>query len=278
MTVALSILIPAHNEESYIVACLGALLRSDLAARPVEVIVMANGCTDKTVALAKAHRGQFDIKGWAFSVLDLPQGGKLGALNAGEAAAQHDALIYLDADVLVSEALVGQLAEALDTDAPRYASGSPVVAPAYSMVTQAYARFWQTLPFVTEGVPGFGLFAVNKAGRARWGDFPDIISDDTFVRLQFAPDERMKVPATYSWPMIEGFSALVRVRRRQNIGVAEVEERFPELVANNDPVPGNAPPVWKRLFRDPVAFCVYGAVALATKLPHRGGERWARGR
>lgn len=278
MTVPLSILIPAHDEESYIVACLGALLRSDLVKSPVEVIVIANGCTDKTVALAKAHKGQFEIKEWDFSVLDLSQGDKLGALNAGEAAARHGALAYLDADVLVSEQLVSQLAEALDTDAPRYASGTPVIARAFSLVTQAYARFWQTLPFVTDGVPGFGIFAVNAAGRARWGDFPDIISDDTFVRLQFAPHERIKVAATYNWPMIEGFWSLVRVRRRQNRGVAEVEARFPELVSNNDPAPSNAPPMWKRLVRDPVAFGTYAAVTLATRLPQDSDGKWVRGR
>lgn len=278
MSVPLSILIPAHNEESYIVACLGALLRSEPLTSPVEVLVVANGCTDKTVALANAHKGQFKIKDWGFSVLELPEGGKLAALNAGEAAAQHDALAYLDADVLVSEPLVGQLAEALDTENARYVSGTPVIARAYSMVTQAYARFWQTLPFVTEGVPGFGIFAVNKTGRARWGEFPDIISDDTYVRLHFNPEERVKVPATYTWPMIEGFLSLVRVRRRQNKGVAEVEARFPELLANNDPAPQNAPSLLKRLMRDPVAFCAYGAVTLATKLPQSSAERWARGR
>lgn len=278
MSVPLSILIPAHNEADYIGGCLDALLSSDATGAEVEVIVMANGCSDETVALAKERSTAFSGKGWGFEVLDLPQGGKLGALNAGDGAARFPARAYLDADVTVSPELVAQLADALDTDAPRYVSGQAVVAPALSWITRAYARFWQTLPFVTEGVPGFGLFAVNAAGRARWEAFPDIISDDTYVRLQFAPQERIKVNAQYSWPMIEGFAPLVKVRRRQNLGVAEVKEKFPALLGNNDPEPTDAPPIWLRLLRDPVGFMVYGAVAVATKLPQRGGERWARGR
>ena len=278
MSVPLSILIPAHDEEAYIGACLDALLASDSPPDAVEVLVMANGCTDATVSIAEARAEAFAQKGWPFRVLDLPQGGKLGALNAGDAAARHPARAYLDADVTVSPGLVAALTRALDVAEPRYVSGTALIAPPQTRVTRAYARFWQTLPFVTDGVPGFGLFAVNGPGRARWGDYPDIISDDTFVRLNFTPAERIKLPQTYTWPMIEGFPALVKVRRRQNLGVAEVAARYPALWQNNDPAPEDTPPVWQRFLRDPVGFSVYGAVALATKLPQRGAERWARGR
>lgn len=76
------------------------------------------------------------------------------------------------------------------TPAARYASGTPRVSPAKSWVTRAYARFWQQLPFASSDAPDFGVFAVKAAGRARWGRFPDIISNDTYVRLLFAPRER----------------------------------------------------------------------------------------
>ena len=92
-------------------------------------------------------------------------------------------------------------------EAPRYASGRPnVTLSGQDTLTRHYTRFWETIPFMTQGVPGFGVFAMNRAGRARWGAWPDIISDDTFARLSFAPSERVSVPATYDWPMIEGFS------------------------------------------------------------------------
>ena len=53
MSVACSILIPAHNEAGYIQPCLEALLASDQTGSAVEVIVMANGCTDDTVDAAR---------------------------------------------------------------------------------------------------------------------------------------------------------------------------------------------------------------------------------
>ncbi|MEY8837876.1 glycosyltransferase family 2 protein [Cribrihabitans sp. XS_ASV171] len=281
MTGLVSIILPAHDEAAYIDACLGALLASDPlpAGWVAEVIVVANGCMDDTADRARAHGGSAAARGWSLTVVELAQGGKLGALNTGDGAARGRVRAYLDADVQMEPALLAALVTALDTEAPRYASGCPRVAPAQSDVTRAYARFWQGLPFVTEGVPGFGVFAMTLAGRARWGDWPDIISDDTFARLNFAPEERVRVSAGYSWPMVEGFARLVRVRRRQNAGVAEVAERFPALLRNDDIARPSTGGMVRRLLRDPVGFVTYGAVALAVKSPlYRSGERWARGR
>lgn len=278
MSIACSVLIPAHNEVGYIEPCLEALLASDAAGAAVEVIVMANGCSDDTVPVAQGYAARFAAKDWPLTVLDLAQGGKMGALNAGDEIACHGARIYVDADVVVSPALIAQLARILDAPEVRYASGDPVVAASGSAFTRAYARFWASLPFCTHGVPGFGVFAVNAAGRERWGAFPDIISDDTFVRLNFSPSERYRVPAKYEWPMIEGVGPLVRVRRRQDIGVAEVKELYPALWSNHDPLPADAPPLWRRGLRDPLGFAAFAMVALAVRLPHRRQDRWARGR
>ena len=273
-----SVLIPAHNEADWLPACLDALCATDLMAGPVEVIVVANGCTDDTAELARRKAPAFEARGWALRVLELAQGSKLGALNAGEAAARGAVLVYLDADVLVSPPLLAQLAEALAEDAPRYASGMPQVTTSGDWVTRHYTRFWQTTGFMTHGVPGFGVFAMNRAGRARWGEWPDIISDDTFARLNFRPEERIAVPAPYAWPMIEGFAPLVRVRRRQDIGVAEVEQLFPDLMRNDD-AHDQMRPFWRRALADPLGALVFVAVRLTIHAPiFRSANRWVRGR
>ncbi|MEQ6248524.1 glycosyltransferase [Sulfitobacter sp. HNIBRBA3233] len=278
MTVDLSVLIPAHNEVGYIEPCLEALLSSEDTGAAVEVIVMANGCTDATAEIARGYAGRAETRGWALRVIDLPEGGKIGALNAGDTAATYGAKAFIDADVVVSPPLLAQLAQVLDSDAPRYASGIPNVTVSDGGFSAVYTRFWVGIPFLTHGVPGFGVFAVNAAGRQRWGAFPDIISDDTFVRLQFRPGERHSVPARYDWPMIEGFGPLVRVRRRQDIGVAEVKALFPALWANHDAPAPDQVPLWRRALRDPLGFAAFAVVALAVRLPRPGEERWARGR
>jgi glycosyltransferase involved in cell wall biosynthesis len=279
----LSVIIPANNEADYIGGCLDALLGSapdPVAAAgrpPVEIIVVANACTDAIVAVARGYERAATARGWRLFVLDLEQGGKLNALNAGERAAGGDVLVYIDADIIVSPPLLAQLREALDRPEPAYASGRPGILPARSWFSRAYARVWMRVPFMTEGVPGCGVFAMNRAGRARWGAYPPIISDDTFARLQFAPDERIGVPAGYEWPIAEGFATLVRVRRRQDVGVAEVARLFPALVENDDKPRFGLARLLRLAVTDPVGVGVYAAVALAVRLSP-GSEGWVRGR
>ncbi|MBO9474060.1 glycosyltransferase [Shimia sp. R10_1] len=277
MPAVLSILIPASNEAAHIGACLDAVLRSEGLAH-AQIVVAANGCDDETAAIAKRHTAAAVQKGWELTVLELPAIGKIGALNAADAAAKFETRAYLDADVLVDPALFSQLTQALATPDPRYASGTLRLSAAASWSTRAYARTYAKVPFVTDGVPGAGLFAVNASGRARWGAFPDIISDDTFVRLSFTPEERIGVCAGYDWPLVEGFRALVRVRRRQNAGVDEVFARYPALANNDEKRPVGLRQMLEMALRDPIGFGVYAAVALAVKFSPQSTQTWERGR
>jgi len=279
----MTVIVPAHNEEKYIDACLSSLVASRGFAvgdgNPLQVVVAANGCSDATVARAQAFQPAFAQRGWRLDVLDLAQGNKPGALNAGDRAAVYNTRAYIDTDIVVSPDLLVQLAQVLDRPAPAYASGQPTVPPAASYISDRYARFWQRLPFVAQGVPGFGVYAVNEAGRARWATFPQIISDDSFVRLSFTAAERHGVPATYAWPITEGFVRLVRVRRRQDEGLAELRLLYPDLPGlAEDTAPDSAEK--RRLFRqDPLGFGIYAAVATTVRLPlFRNRGNWDRGR
>lgn len=278
MTHTLSIIVPASNEEAYIADCLNALLASETTDARVEVLVVANACTDRTVEIARSFEERAESIGWTLRVLDLAQPGKLNALNVGDESAEGDLRLYLDADVRVSAPLVRMLVVALtSTDAARYASGTPRVSSSKSKVTRAYARFWQQLPFARSEAPGFGVFAVNASGRERWGRFPDIVSDDTYVRLLFSPLERVGVKATYEWPMVEGFGRLVKVRRRQDDGVREIARKWPSMLRNEGKPSLSAGVLVRLVANDPVGFMVYVAVAVAVR-SKRPSSGWTRGR
>lgn len=275
---AISVIIAARNEEAYIDRCLSALLvQAEVPTGPVEVIVAANACTDATVAIASTRSAAFAARGWHLHVIELPTGGKLGALIAAEALAQGHIYAYLDADVVCDPPLLAQLNAALATTAPRYATGTLAVARADSMITRAYARIWQRLPFVQSGAVGAGLFAMNRPGRARWGVWPQIISDDTFARLNFAPSERVEVSARYHWPMVEGFANLIRVRRRQDAGVKEIASLYPALLGNEAKAPLTKSHLVRLACTDPAGLAVYLAVHIAVRL-RPPSETWTRGR
>ena len=276
---ALSVLIPASNEAALISVCLASVFESVWAANSwVEVIVIANGCSDETAERALEHKASYQSKGWDLRVLERDEGGKLAALNAGDRVARSPIRVYLDADVEVSHHLLAQLFDVLDTSAPRYASGDLRIVRPKSWITRAYARIYQNVPFMRVGVPGAGLFAVNAAGRMRWKDFPDIISDDTFVRLSFRPEERVGVAASYTWPLVEGWKNLVRVRKRQNDGVDEIKAKYASLLANDDKPPFPTLDKVKMALRDPIGFAVYSGVALAVRVSPKRTSDWSRGR
>lgn len=282
----MSVIIPAANEAGRIGPCLDAVMGSewteDKPAPEVEIIVAANGCTDGTVAEAEIRKQSAKARGWYMQVLDLGPVGKLGALNAADEAAEGDIRVYLDADVIVSSAVLAELVRELDRPSARYASGQVNIPQPESSISRHYARFYWQVPFMTHGVPGCGLFAVNAAGRARWDVWPDIISDDTYVRLLFTPGERHGVPASYDWPIVEGWRQLVRVRQRQNAGVREIAERYPELLGHDDKITTSLGDKARMALRDPVGATIYGGVAIQVRIMDALGlgrnNRWARGR
>ena len=274
---ALAVIVPANNEAALIGDCLAAVAASDWAGPPLQVIVVPNGCTDDTAQIARAHDSVFAQRNWELTVIERADGGKLAALNAADAIVRASVRVYLDADVIIDPALLGQLYTALDCDQPRYASGK-VKMTAQSWASRAYARIYSQVPFMTDGVPGCGVFAVNAAGRARWGSFPQIISDDTYVRLQFTPQERIGVPAGYQWPIVEGLRNLIKVRRRQDSGVIEVAHRFPELQKNEGKKTLTVPAKLRMAGKDPTGFALYSVVALIGKLTRSRNAGWDRGR
>lgn len=279
-----TIIIPSYNEENYIGACLEAV-RQQRALRPghgIQVVVAANACKDRTVAIAEEARDGLSKAGFSVVVLDIKQPGKMNAINTAERHANFESRVYLDADVIISPQLLAEMATALDRPDPVYVSGTVRIPRSESWVTRAYAKVWAQLPFVRDGVPGIGLYAFNAAGRKRWDEFPAIYSDDRFVRLQFAPSERVKLVATYDWPLPVGFSNMVNVRRRWCEGNDELHDAFPQLMVN-DSQRNNSPSNMLSLFKTPFSSAVFVSIylvswGLAKTRSRNAAFHWRRGR
>lgn len=270
----LGVLIPAHNEESVIAACLSSLLEVSSALPKLQVVVAANGCTDDTVSIARSFAADFVSKGWSLEVLDLKSPGKIAAINTADAQISCGSRVFLDADVLVDPELLGQLAQALSDPEPVYASGTMQVVRPKSWVSRLYLTAWQKTGFMNAPAQGAGLFAVNAAGRKKWQQLPDVISDDTYIRTLFKPSERKEVAARFYWPLPEGFGNLVRARRRQDAGMRQLHQLYRDQMTN-EAKPRNR--VWGSAFTHPAGFLVYVAVRVVARLK-RNTDTWARGR
>ncbi|MGH8899789.1 MAG: glycosyltransferase family 2 protein [Egibacteraceae bacterium] len=98
-----SIVIPAHNAASSIVAVLDALLRSD-TAQPFETVVVDDGSSDGTGHLARDHPLHP-------TVIALPtRHGAPVARNVGTAVASGTTVVYLDADMVLPPHVVAEFA------------------------------------------------------------------------------------------------------------------------------------------------------------------------
>lgn len=273
----MNIIIPANNEAGHISACLTALFASHFNG-VIKVIVVANGCIDDTAIIARNFTETANTKGWTLTVLEIEPGHKPSALNAGDAQAGPGSRAYLDADVIISPTLMQHISNILEGESPIYSSGIVEIPQPRSFISRAYARIYAQVPFMVTGVPGCGLFAVNAAGRACWGAFPDIISDDTFVRLCFAPSQRISAAVTYLWPVVEGTRALLRVRRRQDAGVRELYTRNPEMFDNDDTRPSRIAVLLRLSLHDPIGVVIYAGINLLARLTSQRNTGWSRGR
>jgi biofilm PGA synthesis N-glycosyltransferase PgaC len=117
------LLIPAHNEEQVIAACVAAARAVDYPL--LEVLVLDDGSSDETVAVAtEAGRGDERI----VVVPDPVNRGKADRLNLGFAKARYDFVAVTDADTHVHP-LAMRLLVARLTSSPRLAAvaGAPHV-------------------------------------------------------------------------------------------------------------------------------------------------------
>jgi hypothetical protein len=109
---------------------------------------------------------------------------------------------------------------------------------ARNFLVRSYYRVWTALPYFTEGVIGAGVYAFSEAGRKRFGDFPDIIADDEFARLQAAPHERRSSPgSSFTITPPTSLRAILHINTRVRAGMYELREKFPELLANDNTNP-----------------------------------------
>jgi hypothetical protein len=152
---------------------------------------VCNGCTDDSASIARRYPGVL------VEELDAPS--KPSALNCGERLA-GDAFprLYVDADVTFEP---GALARLVD---PLRRSEVVAVAPAVRYLTDGTGWLVRSYYYGIVAMPrraawrathlaGRGVYGTNRAGRTRFGSFPELRADDAYFDSQFGEAERCVV-------------------------------------------------------------------------------------
>jgi cellulose synthase/poly-beta-1,6-N-acetylglucosamine synthase-like glycosyltransferase len=135
---SVTVLIPAHNEESVIVQTVTSVLLSDL--NDIQVIVVDDGSTDRTLELLQDHFG----RNQAVQIIHQVNRGKAAALNNALAHAQTEIVVTIDADTEIEPDAIRTLL--------RHFSDPKVAAVAGNVKVGNRSRWltrWQALEYIT---------------------------------------------------------------------------------------------------------------------------------
>ena len=219
----ISVIIPAYNESESIRSTLLGLLPL-LEESFAQIFVICNGCTDDTLVQARSVDSRINV-------VELSVGSKTNALNEGDRLASNFPRIYMDADVQIKGEDIKWLIDFMHhNNVPASAPKAEMDFSGASWIVRAYYKTWFSLPYIRSGMVGCGVYALSQKGRARFGKFPEIISDDGFVRAHFSDKER---------PVVEGcivtvcaprtLAGLIKIKTRSRLGGRQLREYYLEL-------------------------------------------------
>jgi exopolysaccharide biosynthesis WecB/TagA/CpsF family protein len=267
-----SVIIPAYNEATVIKRTLAPLSRAAVEGF-IELIVVCNGCTDKTADVARSISG--------VRVMELEQGSKPAALNTGDEVATLWPRLYLDADVQIS---VGAVLAVLD----RLAQGDVLVASPdsrwdlrdASAAVRSYYRAANRIRLHSLTMWRGGVYGLNEEGHARFGAFPAIIGDDLYVDTRFDADEKAVVPTDPSVRKTPADAkSLLAILRRHHRGVAELlarEDGSDSRVRDTSLETAAAVVATIRSPMSALDAAVYMGMAVAARWRYQKSEVWER--
>jgi glycosyltransferase involved in cell wall biosynthesis len=223
----ISIVIPAHNESSVIGRALNTLVSGSNSEQTDVIVVVCNGCTDDTSNIAREFCP-------AVRVIDSNIASKTHALNLGDRTSRIFPRVYADADIVITVDAIRALARRLERgDVLAVAPTPDINLAGCSWLVRKYFGVRSRLPSSQEGIGGSGVYALSESGRKRFAEFPNVIADDTYVRLQFRPEERLTLRCVKSTVFApRTIKQLIAIRTRAYVGMSELATRFPELWMN----------------------------------------------
>jgi CDP-glycerol glycerophosphotransferase len=181
----LTAVVVASNAESYLSGCLDSL-RSQTLKR-IEVIVVDNGSTDGTAAVARQAAAQ-DPR---FRVLACPQIGLTASRNAGARIARGRFLAFVDATDIVPRTAYASLISSLRDTGSDFAAGNVRTVirgrrrrPAWATVTHDLDRPARTLsdfPLVMQDACATNRVFRRDFWNSDVGGFPDSTDGETFA-------------------------------------------------------------------------------------------------
>lgn len=193
----ISLIIPAHNEEAYLRRTLDSLNQQDYPC--FEIIVIANGCTDGTAAVARERSHRLFV---------TEQKGLSRARNLGARLARGELLVFLDAD---TELAPGALAVIAREFTRENAAGTLRGAPDHKRLI--YSLIYILKNFMHRWALHEGSSGVILGWKE---DFDRTAGFDEALQVCEISDLIQKLRGMGTYKFIDGTTATTSMRRYEN--------------------------------------------------------------
>ncbi len=237
----ISVVTPTHNRSASLLRLLRALRGGSFPLDRFEVVVVADGCSDDTVAVARAEPLPFSVR-----VLEQTPGrGAATARNLGAAHAIGRLLVFLDDDIEPGPALLAEHYRAhTEAGEPAVAIGPPLpVRPADADLDTIAAWDWWEGQFARMRQPGHRfsydeVFGANLSVpaalfRSVGGFDVELLcreDGELGLRLIQAGARVMFLPAAGGWHHeLRDLQRLIRRKRAEGIADVGLARRHPAL-------------------------------------------------
>jgi len=138
-----TLIVPAYNEEAVIAAKLENLLALEYPAALREIIVVADGSTDRTVEIVAGYAGK------GVQLLYQPERqGKIAAMNRAAPQAHGDILIFSDANAMMEPDALQQILPNFADPQVACVSGEKRIRPAAEVQAEGESAYWRYEAFM----------------------------------------------------------------------------------------------------------------------------------
>ena len=230
-----SIIVLARNEEDTIRDLLKQLLAERLPKGvKKQLIVFANGCTDKTVPIVEAMQKRHPT----IELFNLNKASKPFSWTLAQAHAAGDTLVYCDADIKIKRGSVSALANTL-----RENPNALVATSESNLQTQTFLQRAASLGMEreqrTDQVGAIGGFYAIRKGAVR--EIPlHILNEDQYIASLIPREKRVHCPkACFSVSTPTKLNQILEQKTRVHTGVIQLAQTDPRILEERN--------AWKRL-------------------------------
>jgi biofilm PGA synthesis N-glycosyltransferase PgaC len=182
-----SVVVPCHNEEATILARIDNLLETRYPESQLEIIVVSDGSTDRTVERVRAHSSS-RVRALAYG----ERRGKAAALNLGVSNASGEIILFADARQSFAPDAIEELVANFADRRVGAVSGAYLLSDPASAVAQGVGFYWKYEEWIRRNEGRFDSIigaagAIYAIRRDLWRPLPpSTILDDVYTPMQIA--------------------------------------------------------------------------------------------